>query len=267
MNNFFDSRFKNLSVAVLATLALFLLVATFGVLADIKLRKQTSMPVNVISVRATGEAVAVPDIANFSFTVSEVSKDVAEAKNKMSDKANKAIAYLKEQGIAEEDIKTENYTAYPEYEYQQTVCTSFSCPPSRSVITGFRVSETVSVKVRDVSKAGDLLSGIANLSVGEVSGLSFVVDEQENLKQEAKADAIAKARKDAEATAKSLGVRLGKVTSFYEEVGGGYGYGYAGDMAMMEKSAVAPQAGGVAPDFQPGQQKVTSVVSITYEVR
>lgn len=259
MNTFLDARIKNLVATVLVVLSLFLLVGTIGLIADIKYKKSTAMPSNIISARGIGEAIATPDIATFSFTVREKAPKVEDAKNAMSEKANKAIAFLKEKGIEEKDIKTEAYYSSPSY--APSVCGPYSCPPSK--VDGYEVSETISVKVRDVAKAGDLLSGIANFSITEVSGISFTVDDMETLRAEAKADAIAKARADAEATAKNLGVRLGRVTSFYEDgpYQPYYDYGMGGDMA------VKAEARNAAPSIQPGEEKVTSTVSITFEIK
>lgn len=264
MNTYFDAKVRKLLIVTLSVLILFLVVESIAALADIGIRKESVMPSNVISVRAEGEAVATPDIATFSFTVRETAKDAASVQQAMSDKANKAIAYLKENGIEDKDIKTENYTTNPKYDYQGGVCNGGICTPSKQILSGYEASESVSVKVRDTAKAGTLLTGIAGLSVGEVSSLSFTIDDTDALKAKAKADAIKKAKADAEATAKNLGVHLGKIVGFYEE----------SDGDLYRSASVAPTmmkaegfAGNVAPDLEKGEQKVTSAVSITYEVK
>lgn len=264
MQNFFDDNMKKVSLAVVGLLGLFLLVQTVVSVVDLGIRKQNIIHSNIISARGVGEAVAVPDIATFSFTVREEGKNVASVQQAMTDKANKAISYLKEQGIEDRDIKTENYYTNPKYEYSQGVCGPNFCPPSKQTIVGYEVSQTVSVKVRDIAKAGDLLTQISALSISEVSNLSLTVDSEDSLKAEAKANAIAKAREDAENIAKSLGLKLGDVVGFYEETPG-YGYGYGGEMAeapMMMKADMAS-----APNLQPGEQKFTSVVSISYSLK
>jgi len=264
MKTFFETHIiKNLIITVLSALALFLLIESVVAIADLNIKKASVVPSNVITVRGVGEALATPNIATFSFTVREEAKDVASAQQKSSEKSNKAIAYLKEKGIEEGDIKTEGYNTNPKYDYSARVaCSSTFCPPAKPVIVGYEVSESVSVKVRDMEKAGELLAGIASLSIGEVGGLSMTIDSPEALKISAKADAIAKAKIDAEATAKNLGLHLGRVVGFYEENtnGGDYPIAYGGAMSakVMEVSA---------PSIQPGEQKITSTVSITYEVK
>jgi len=263
MQNFFDENIKKTSLVVIGLLGLFLLVQTVVSVVDIGIRKDNSISPNVISVRGVGEALAVPDIASFSFTVREEGKDVALVQQAMTDKANTAISYLKEQGIEDRDIKTESYYTNPKYEYSQGVCGPSFCPPSKQTIAGFEVSQTISVKVRDIAKAGDILTQISALSISEVSSLSLTVDSVDALKAEAKKDAIKKAREDAENIASSLGVRLDDIVGFYEETPG-YGYGEmdVGGSSMMLRAEEA-----VAPNLQPGEQKFTSIVSVTYSIK
>lgn len=266
MNNaFFDERLKKLSAIALSTLILFLVVESVAALADIRIKKDSFMPTNVISAAGVGEAVGTPDVATFSFTIRENGKDVAVAQQSMTAKANKAIDYLKKQGITEKDIKTESYYTNPTYQYSNSICTAYGCPPSKQTLTGYEVSETVSVKVRDLSKAGDLLTGIAGLQIGEVSSLSFTMDDPDKLKADAKKQAIENARADAERTASALGVRLGKVISFYEDSASPY-YNYGeGDISL---SALKFQASDVAPaPIQPGEQKTSVSVVVTYSIR
>jgi uncharacterized protein YggE len=263
MNTFFDKRTQNLITAVLALFCLFLFVESIGALADIHIKNESTPAANIITASGTGEAVATPDIATFSFTVREDNKDVSVAQQSLSTKANLAIAFLKKNGIADKDIQTSDYSANPKYDYQGGVCTGGICTPSKQVLTGYEVSETVVVKVRDVSKAGTLLTGIAGLSIGEVSNLSFTVDDMDTLKAKAQADAIEKAQADAKTIAKSLGVSLGKVTGYYENAPDNSYPVSSGAPTMMVKAMDS----AVAPDLQSGQQKVTVTVSVTYEIR
>lgn len=260
--NTLDTRTKNLLTVVLGMLALFLLIQSIAALAGIE-EKDNMMPANVITVRGMGEALATPDIATFSFTVREQGKDVAATQKTMTDKSNKAIAYLKEKNIAEKDIKTESYYTNPQYDYRSTICRDGYCPPSKPILSGYEVAMTVSVKVRDVAKAGELLTGIAELKIGEVSALSFTIDDMETLKTQAKKQAIAKAKAEAEEIANALGVDLERIVSFYEEYP--YDRPYGGEMdASM--SSVKVQNTSASPDIRPGEQKVTANVSITFEV-
>lgn len=248
-------------VVVTIVLSAFLLVKTFN-----ELKNEGQYPqVNVINVQGKSEIMVVPDVASFTINIQEEGKTVADAQQKATDKNNKVLAYLKEQGIDEKDIKTTGYNINPKYEYQQaTPCTPYSCPPGKSVITGYEVSQSTDVKVRDTSKAGTILSGVGALAVSNVSGLTFTVDDIEKIKDQARQEAIADAREKAKQLAKSLGVSLGDVTGFYEEMPYGY-YDKAMSASVGMGGEMRDQA-VPAPEISVGENKITSTVSVMYEI-
>lgn len=244
-------------------LALFLLVITIKEVKSIGYVGRDVAIMNSISVNGKGEEMATPDIATFSFGVTEKAKTVKEAQDTASKKLNAAIDVIKKGGVAEKDIKTTSYNINPSYEYQGTVCTAYGCPPGKSVLTGYEVSQTVQIKVRDISKAGDLLVSIGSLEVQNISGLSFSVDDIDGVTAKARASAIADAKTKAEKLVSDLGVRIVRITSFYDNSNqpSPY-YGMGGDMMSAKVSSVA-----VAPELPAGEQKVVANVTITYEIR
>ncbi len=259
-NTFFDTRTKNLITVVLSALALFLLIEVVSVIYTISNTHEATY--NTITVRGEAEVKGIPDIAQFSFTVRETGKTSAEATDKMSTKANTAIAYLKQNGIQEKDIATESLVTNPTYEYTQGICTANACAPSKQTITGYESSQSIVVKARDIKKGGSLLAGITALKINETSRLSLTVDSPDELKLKAKTEAITKAQHEAKVLADTLHVRLGKVTSYYEELPS---QGDVYPRAMSDKASNFISS--VAPDIQPGEQTFTSVVSISYEIK
>ena len=149
------------------------------------------------------------------------------------------------------------------YEYQSGICSTYSCPPSKSILTGYDVSQTTVIKVRDLKKAGELLATIGSQNVKYLSDLTFSVDEPDAVQAQARAEAITKAQDKAKLLAKQLGVSLVKIVSFSEDNGGYYPrpvYGMGGADMMKVQNA------SVAPEIPVGEQKVTSSVTITYEI-
>ena len=249
--------------SALGVLALFLLVGTLSELKSLRFIGSGVAATNTITVSGEGEVFAVPDTATFSVMVQEEAKEVKNAQDTATKKGNDIIAYLKSQGIDEKDIQTTDYSVYPQYDYLQGVCASGYCPPGKQTLRGFQVSQTLTVKVRDTKKAGDLLSGVGSRGASSVSGLSFTIDDQDALEAEARDKAIAKAKAKAEVLAKSLGVSIVRVVGFSEGGGGGPIY-YA-------KAMMADGMGGAesapSPEIPTGQNKITSNVSVTYEIR
>ncbi|MEK7213851.1 MAG: SIMPL domain-containing protein [Patescibacteria group bacterium] len=219
---------------------------------------------NTISVNGKGESVSIPDIATFSFSVNEIGKTVAEAQSKATAKINNVLKSIKAGGVADNDIKTLSYSINPHYEYTQVTCTQYACPPGKSVLTGYDVSQTIEVKIRNLEKAGELFDTIGTAGIQTVNGLSFAIDDMDSVKAIARAEAIKDAKMKAQKIAKELGVKLVKVTSFYDS-SDELIYPYARE--GMGVADVMMTKASIAPEIPKGEQKVTARVTITYEIR
>lgn len=219
-----------------------------------------------ITVEGQAEVFAVPDIATFTFSVTETEEDAATAQNNASEKVNAAIEYLKGEGIEDKDIKTTSYNSYPKYEWIQVQCITAPCQPGRQELVGYEVRQTISVKVRDTEMTGDLIAGIGGLDINTISGVTFTVDDMDSLEAEARDAAIADARAKAREMAKALGVRLDDVISFSEDSP----YSYYDDYGIAEARSFSMEAGlgGAvsAPSIPTGENKVTSRVFVTFEI-
>lgn len=262
-NSFFGSKHNRVlggMVLVLGVVAL----AAYSYYTMQQARYYYSGPIT-ISVSGEAEITAVPDVAKFTMTVTEKGADGTAAQGAATTKVNDIIAALKAAGVDEKDIKTDYYNLYPVYKYEQTPCPmgSYYCP-SEEIEDGFEVSHTITVKVRETDKAGQLLAMVGEKGATNVSSLEFVVDNDDAVKAEARAKAIADAKAKAEVLAKDLGVRITKMVGYYEDEGyvtPYYGYGMGGDMMAKEMSEQA------TPSIPSGENTVTSNVTITYQVK
>jgi len=267
MNKFFtDNKYAMswgiLGVVIVAVFAsIFLITKTVN---EVKKFGANDNPYyNSVSMTGKGEVVAVADIANFNFSVMETSESVESAQKMATEKINKALDYLKSKGVEEKDIKTTSYNINPKYDWIQGPCTQYRCEPGQSKLIGYDVSQNIDVKVRDTSKAGELLAGIGAVGISNVSGLQFTIDDEETLKAEARALAIADARSKVDAIAKDLGVRVVRVISFNEDEAypmPDYGEGMGGEYNMAKSASVAPQ-------LPSGENKITSRVYVSFEIR
>jgi len=225
-------------------------------------------PVRTFSVQGEGEVVAIPDIALISASiVTEGGKDLGALQKENTEKGNRVIAFLKENGVDKKDIKTQSYSISPRY--QNYSCgaeffgTSEPCPPSE--IVGYSIRQEIVVKVRDLGSAGSLVSGVVAGGANTVSGPTFTIDEPELLQNEARAKAVANARAKAVMLARAGGFRLGKPVSIYE----GYATPFPVRYALDSK---AEGMGGdmealPLPSFEPGSEDIRASVSVTYEIR
>ncbi len=224
----------------------------------------------MIRVSGTGEMNVSPDVATFSVSVSKDAVTIADARNQVAEIGNGLIAKLKDAGISEKDIKTDNVSTYPKYENRpvsDTRCASggiIACPPSyNSVIVGYTVSTSYSVKVRDLDNVSKIATLLTDAKIFTLQGPNFSIDDEQKVQDEARAKAIDSAKTQARVLADQLGVRLGKIIDFQADVNDGIPvpmYARAMDsIGGFEKSVV--------PELPTGETKITSRVTITYTIR
>lgn len=262
-----DTTGRRLLIAIAIALVAFLGLKAVGEFMQLRYVGAGVMPANTIHVSGYGEAVAVPDIATFTYSVVSEKTTVAVAQEDATTKANAITDYLKSAGVEDRDVQTTGYSVYPMYDYDQIVCITYPCPGGQQRLRGYEVRQTTTIKVRDTAKAGDLLTEVGNRGATEVSGLNFTFDNPDAVEAEARDKAIADAKEKADVLARSLGVRLVRIVSFNESSGGYpmpmyYSRDMANGMGGAE-SAVALQA----PKISTGENKVSSTVSISYEIK
>ena len=253
------------TIAKLVGVAGIVALLAYTYFAYVQARNVTNFPVS-ITVDGKGEVFAKPDIATFNFSVVAKEVDAATAQASGAKNMNDIVAYLKEKGVDEKDIKTTGYYLNPRYEYPEITCTQWGCPPGgEAKLIGYEVSQSVDVKVRKTEDAGMLIAGVGEKGATNVGGLSFTIDDEESLKTEARVVAIADAKMKAQELADKLGVRIVRMNGYWEDQSGMpmYNYGMGGDiMKTMSASEAAP-----APQIPTGENTITSIVHITYEVR
>ncbi|MCD5382110.1 MAG: SIMPL domain-containing protein [Candidatus Pacebacteria bacterium] len=217
-----------------------------------------------ISVSGEGEVLARPDIASFSFSVRAEATEAAAAQAQSAEAVNAILAYLKDEGIAEEDAKTQKYQLRPQYDYVRATCAVGTCSDSKRVLRGYEVNQSVIVKVRDTGAAGALLAGVGERGATSISELNFTVDEEDVHVVAAREKAIADAKDKAQELADDLGVQLVRIVGFNEAGGGRIDY-MAETRMMPFDDAVGVVA--MVPEMPVGENTFTSNVSITYEVK
>lgn len=247
---------------ILGVVIIFLLVVWLGVDINNKIKTGSQIEAkNTITVSATGEVYAKPDLGITTFSVTTEAKTVAEALAENTEKMNAVISSAKDNGVEDKDLKTVGFNIYPRYEWTNSECSVYYCPPGERVLVGYEVYQSLQVKIRDLAKAGTIIEGAAEAGANQISDLQFTIDEQDALKAQARQEAIDEARTKAKELAKELGVKLGRLTDFSE--GSAYRYDYT--------EALMPTAGkGGGTDsltVETGENKIEISVVLTYEIR
>lgn len=203
----------------------------------------------LITVSATGYAYAAPDQARLAAGVTAEAATADAALSANTELMAKVVSGLKEAGVDAKDIQTSNFSVDPRYTNPRD-----NAPPE---IDGYRVSNQVSVLVRDLKALGGLLDKLVTLGANQVHGLTFEVSKAEVLKDDARKEAVANARRRAELLAGAAGAEVGDVVSIAEEVG----YGGPRPMAMARQAKA---------DFVPveaGTETLEARVTVTWKLK
>jgi len=205
-----------------------------------------------LDVSATGEATRVPDVAIISTGVVTRAASARSALEQNAARMERVRAALRRAGIPDRDIQTSNINLNPEYRYAENQ------PPR---LTGYTASNQVSVRFRDIAKTGEILDILVAEGANQINGPSLTIDKPEEALDEARTKAIAVGRARADIYARALGMRVVRLLSVSESGGS---YPVPPPMpVMMEARAM----GGAATKIDPGEQKVSVTLGMTFELR
>lgn len=206
-----------------------------------------------ITVSGEGKVTATPDVALVVLGVTTGPQTTAEAATDLlAQRFAAVVAAVKAEGVEEDDIKTTNLSINPVYDFTT----------DRQTIRGFEASESIEVKVRDVDKVGAVVSRATQEGVNQAGGIQFVIDDPEDLQRQARAEAIADAKKNADALVRELGVNLGRVKAF--SAGGAVPPPMPFYTTAELKAADARGGDLTVPS---GTNEVSAQVQVTYELR
>ncbi len=213
---------------------------------------QSDRQERTITIQAEGKVTAKPDIAETSIGMLSNGKTVAEAQEANTKVMNTLIEKLKALGIKEDDIQTANYNISPQYNYTDQ--------RGRELL-GYEVSQSVTIKIRDLTKANQALALAGEVGANSVGGLQFTIDDREVYKEQAREKALEKVAAKAQTLGKSLGVRFVKVVSYDEFEGGG------GGPIPYAAKAMESVGGPTPPTVEAGSLDVVMNVGVVFEIR
>jgi uncharacterized protein YggE len=202
-----------------------------------------------------GKASATPDLAVLSSGVLAEGKTAREALDANTAAMTKLTASFKTAGIEDRDIATSGFTVQPRYVYSQR--NDGTQEPPR--ITGYEVRNTVTVKVRDLTKLGGVLDTAVTEGSNQIDGLSFDIAKKDELLNEARKKALADARAKADLYAEAAGVKLGRLRELSEQTGSGYPPPRPMTMRMEAKAAADVPV-------EAGEQEISVNVTATWEI-
>jgi uncharacterized protein YggE len=208
-----------------------------------------TVPPAVISVTGEATVSVAPDLAQVEAGVTTDAKTAREASDANNAAMGKVLLALKAAGLEEKDFQTSRLSLQPQ------------SAPNRSgpsAIVGYRASNRVTVRLRDVTKVASVIDTLVAAGANDIGGINFMVSNASKLLDDARSQAVADARLKAEIYAKAAGVTLGAPLSISEE-------GAPGPVLYRAKLATAGMA--ASPPVAQGEETLQVTISVSWAIK
>ena len=203
----------------------------------------------ILDVSAEGRTARVPDVATIRAGVVSQGATAAAALSDNAQRMARVLAALRRAGVASRDVATSSVGLAPQYRYGENM------PP---VITGYQATNGVSVRFRDVAKAGTILDALVAEGANQIDGPNLSIDQPDAALDEARTDAVKRARARANLYAAAAGLRIVRVISIAEA---GQDAGSPPRPPVIYARAMAADA---KTEIAPGEQDVTVTLSVRF---
>ncbi len=212
---------------------------------------QAATPVaegTMLDVMVEGEASRVPDIAEIRTGVVTQGASAAAALTANAAQMRRVLAALTAAGVATRDVQTATVSLNPQYRYGDNQ------PPT---ITGYQATNSVLVRFRDIAQSGAILDALVKAGANQIDGPSLTIDALAAAQDEARRDAIVRARERAALYAGAIGMRVARIVEISESPGGG-----SPGPVLVARA----QAKGATP-IVPGEQRISVPVRVRFQLQ
>jgi len=198
----------------------------------------------LVTVGGEATLAVAPDTAIIRIGVTSQGKNAREASEANARQITAVLAAIKASGIDDRDIQTSRLSLQPQYDPNKS---------GTARLTGFQVTNQLTVRIHDIGKLPDILDRAIAAGANEMSGIEFAVSQQSRLLDQARAEAVADARRKAELYAQAAGAKLGRVLQIADE------------SAPAPRPLVQAMRAGAVP-VAPGEQMLRVAVTVSYEL-
>jgi uncharacterized protein YggE len=243
-----SSFIKNVLITTIIIIGGLYLYNTFGPPLRFSVSSVATTKDTLFTVTGEGKASAIPDQATIRMGMTSSKPTISDAQNEVNATVNNLLSRLGSLGVEKKDIKTENYSVYPQY--SQT-----------NKIQGYTVSSDLVVTIRNIDKINSIIDNATQSGLNMVGGIDFGLSDakQKEVSQEARENAVKIAKEKAESLAKAGGLRLGRIINVEESSNDAI-------QPIMFKSS---EANGAPADtqthVQPGSTDIVTTISLSYE--
>lgn len=207
-------------------------------------------PRTVVQVSGNSQKEIAPDVARINISINSVNANLENAKNENTLIVNRVLRNLNDQGVTNEQIKTNTYQVDPIYNYEKDRLPK---------LEGYRVTNSLEIRT-SIEKVGILVNEVTNAGANEINSIRFETENETDSKNEALQDAVADALKKAEVIAAALNKRVARITLVNES---GVSYHPVMMESRMLKSA---SMDGIVPNIPAGKVTVGATVQVTVEL-
>lgn len=203
---------------------------------------------NTITVSYTQKDKAVPDVANINFGVSTESQKANDCLTQNSTQVNRVMQSIKNLGIGEDDIQTNGYKLFPQYNYAD----------GTQELSGYKCTTNITLSDIAIDTVGKVLDQSASEGVNYIDSVQYSYSKYEEAYSTALTEATGKCKERAEKIAEKNGYKILGIQSMNEDKSN------SGGPILYESSKIAAADAGSATQATPGQISVDASVTVTY---
>ncbi len=239
--------------AVIVIVVLFAAIGFMNVLGmTIPIKMINTSKSTELSVVGEATVEVVPTTAIVVAGISVQVPEAEAAEQQIAETNNAIIAAVTALGIPEEQIETQNFSVQPSYSFES----------GAREISGYQGTARVEITTEEEGQIEEVIAAATNAGANEILDTRYEIGDMSQYQDQARDEAIADAKMEAERLSETLGIRLGRVTNFVESSAPPYQPYFAREMAF--DSAVSESA--VQPEIQPGTDEVTATVTLFFEI-
>ena len=212
---------------------------------------------NTINISETATSYDVKSVALVTFTAITEATTIDAALTNNQTKIDRVTDFLIRLNVKKEDMKEVDFNVYPQYEWQTKGVDLTIYPLGKRVIVGYEAVKSIEVMVRDNEQIGRSIQGSLDAGASQVSGLTFIISNEEELKAKVRDEAIAKAETKAKEIAKKLKVILGDPVSYTESY----------TTPIYNSKVTATSGSGNNMQIVVGENKIQATVNVSYEIK
>ncbi len=238
--------FKNIIITIIVLLITLYIIKVLDIAYPLTI--VTTSKSTELSVVGEGRVEITPNAAYLTAGIVVDNKPNVKDVSREIDKINnKIINELKNFNINKKDIKTSNYSIYPNYKYEN----------NENLISGYNGNVNIEIKIKDINKVASIIEIVTQAGANQIQGVRFSIDNPEKYREEARNLAIKNAKEQAEKIAKTLGIKLGKVVNIVESS--------PNQPVPYFAKTLAEKVRNGGPIIEAGTETITSIVTLYFE--